>query len=205
MWSSTKSVNAVVAELRTYLGTDMAEKAVLLDAGVQRIVWPRVREAAEYLEELAAIVQNPEQWMRINHSFFSTGDGPWGNGLDGVYSSGVAKTDGDGTVPLASLGYMCAHGWRDFPALNPAKIPTVVKEVKHEPCSMLEDPRGGPKTAKHVEIIGNSEVITDILHIVSGSNDHNLQHDRIISNLSAWGPTISRRLQEHLGSQEGKA
>eukprot|EP00971_Amphidinium_carterae_P239443 4753368-Amphidinium_carterae.1 len=122
----------------------MAEKAVRLDAGTQSLVFPRVLEAAEYLEEFAGNLQNPDLWLRINYSYHTTDAGPWGNGVDGVYTGGVAKTDGDGTVPLASLGYMCAHGWRDFPDLNPGKVQTIVKEVKHEPCLMIEDPRGGP-------------------------------------------------------------
>lgn len=37
----------------------------------------------------------------------------------GNVSNGVVLGEGDGTIPLLSLGYMCADGWQR-PELNPS-------------------------------------------------------------------------------------
>lgn len=44
---------------------------------------------------------------------------------------GVRTSDGDGTVPLLSLGTMCRKHWREN-SLNPAELPVVTREYKHE-------------------------------------------------------------------------
>lgn len=57
---------------------------------------------------------------------------------------GVILGDGDGTVPLLSLGLMCRKGWTSA-RLNPARARVVTKEYKHTPItggiSMLQDSR----------------------------------------------------------------
>lgn len=77
---------------------------------------------------------------------------------------GIRYTDGDGTVPLISLGYMCARGWRT-PKYNPGGMEIRVREYVHKPVSIIFDPRGGPATSDHVDIMGNHEMITDILRV----------------------------------------
>lgn len=52
--------------------------------------------------------------------------------------NGVVFGEGDGTVSLLSLGAMCAEGWKRE-KYNPARIPVVTHELKHEPTSF--DPR----------------------------------------------------------------
>eukprot|EP01087_Luapelamoeba_hula_P011750 TRINITY_DN3236_c0_g1_i1.p1 TRINITY_DN3236_c0_g1~~TRINITY_DN3236_c0_g1_i1.p1 ORF type:complete len:763 (-),score=116.08 TRINITY_DN3236_c0_g1_i1:52-2340(-) len=86
-------------------------------------------------------------------------------GLD----SGVQSGEGDGTVPLLSLGYMCVEGWtnKQYP-YNPAEIPVITREYQHNPTSIMSDLRGGPQTADHVDIMGNWEMTVDILKIVTG-------------------------------------
>jgi len=44
--------------------------------------------------------------------------------------AGVVLNDGDGTVPLVSLGYMCVEGWQDR-SRNPAGVRIVTKEYQH--------------------------------------------------------------------------
>lgn len=83
-------------------------------------------------------------------------------------SKGIYHVDGDGTVPTLSNGYMCVHGWRHYPHLNPANISIVTREYLDEPITGLGTIRGGPKTSDHVDILGNHEVTFDILKIVSG-------------------------------------
>ncbi|KNC99428.1 uncharacterized protein SPPG_05669 [Spizellomyces punctatus DAOM BR117] len=80
--------------------------------------------------------------------------------------SGVQLTDGDGTVPLISLGYMCAKGWK-HKRYNPAQIPVITREFRDKPAGAFS-PRGGPGSADHVDILGNYDMTEDILRIVAG-------------------------------------
>lgn len=56
--------------------------------------------------------------------------------------SGVQLSpDGDGTVPLLSLGALCAGGWKTR-TLNPAGIKVVVREYPNRPeQGLLSDAR----------------------------------------------------------------
>lgn len=58
---------------------------------------------------------------------------------------GVKFGLGDGTVPLLSLGAMCVRGWKDD-RWNPARIPVITHEFKHEPEGL--DLRGGARSGK---------------------------------------------------------
>eukprot|EP00727_Mastigamoeba_balamuthi_P014135 m51a1_g9344 putative phospholipid:diacylglycerol acyltransferase (608) ;mRNA; f:74168-76142 len=96
---------------------------------------------------------------------------------EGNIHNGVHETDGDGTVPLMSLGYMCTRGWRR-PELNPAGAKTFTREYKHDPTPGL-DIRGGPKTADHVDILGNTDVLRDLIAIVAGQELEEKIHSNI--------------------------
>lgn len=117
------------------------------------------------------------------------------------YASGVASTDGDGTVPLVSQGYPCLGSWREesLKAFNPSRSPTHVREYVNEKTPLWEDPRGGPHAATHVEILGNKEVITDILHILAGDDGH-LREDRIHSQIRGITKRVNRNLRKKLGA-----
>jgi phospholipid:diacylglycerol acyltransferase len=93
--------------------------------------------------------------------------------------NGVQSADGDGSVPLLSLGYMCVRGWKDK-RVNPGEIEVVAREYAHKPASLLSSLRGGSTTGDHVDILGNYEMTMDILNIVSGTSD---PEERIISSL----------------------
>ena len=56
---------------------------------------------------------------------------------------GVRTTDGDGTVPLLSLGVLCRKHWRDK-RLNPSGFPVITREYKHEPSSSPLEMRCAP-------------------------------------------------------------
>jgi phospholipid:diacylglycerol acyltransferase len=58
---------------------------------------------------------------------------------------GVVMGEGDGTVSLLSLGYMCAKGWR-IKRFNPAGAKIKVYEMPHDPERF--SPRGGPNTGE---------------------------------------------------------
>ncbi|BGP52725.1 phospholipid:diacylglycerol acyltransferase [Rhodotorula sphaerocarpa] len=92
--------------------------------------------------------------------------------------SGVVFGDGDGTVSTLSLGSMCVEGWKR-PLYNPAGIEVVTHEILHSPQAF--DPRGGPTTADHVDILGSSELNDAILEVVAGEgqNVKDQYHSRI--------------------------
>jgi phospholipid:diacylglycerol acyltransferase len=104
-------------------------------------------------------------------------------------NGGVQEGDGDGTVPLISMGYMCYDGWRNYPGLNPSRMRTVVREYPHNPVSLVLNPRGVPTTADHVDIMGNFEMIADVLEIISGGE----VAERITSQLPEFSSKIRLR------------
>ena len=103
---------------------------------------------------------------------------------NGLYK-GIHHSDGDATVPLLSLSYMCTHAWRNFTHLNPSGIKVIAREFKHAPSSRVTDLRGGPGTSDHVDILGNHDLTLDILKIVSNFEESNdsINEDRIFSNI----------------------
>ncbi|KXZ46616.1 hypothetical protein GPECTOR_42g827 [Gonium pectorale] len=94
---------------------------------------------------------------------------------------GVQLGDGDGTVPLISLGLMCRGGWRPGGRLNPAGMRVVTREFKHRSVSMMKDARGGPETAAHVDILGNEGVLADVIRVAAGRADE--LSDVIVSDI----------------------
>lgn len=100
---------------------------------------------------------------------------------------GIVHGDGDGTVPLPSLGFMCVEGWRAGTRLNPSG-PVVTREYQHTPDKNV---RGGPKTADHVDILGNHEMTRDVLRLVAG---HSLE-SRIESGVLEESRLVKARLE----------
>ncbi|ESL06493.1 phospholipid:diacylglycerol acyltransferase [Trypanosoma rangeli SC58] len=94
--------------------------------------------------------------------------------------NGVIFGNGDGTVPLMSLGYMCraANGWKR----NVGRV--ITREHKHSAGSMVEL-RGGSNSGDHVDMLGNYELIETILKIVSGNAENGEVTDRIYSDVDA--------------------
>ncbi|KAJ2745660.1 phospholipid:diacylglycerol acyltransferase [Coemansia sp. BCRC 34301] len=80
---------------------------------------------------------------------------------------GIVHGEGDGTVPLLSLGYMCASGWRK-PLYNPHGVRVVTREFIHNPLAAFKDIRGGAGASDHINILGNHDVTADMLRIVAG-------------------------------------
>lgn len=79
---------------------------------------------------------------------------------------------------------MCRKGWKN-PALNPSKVPVIIREIQHEiPSGTVErlaSLRGNGVSADHVDILGNQKLIEDILRVVSGNDD--AVEDRIFSRI----------------------
>lgn len=105
---------------------------------------------------------------------------------------GVRTTDGDASVPLLSLGYMCVEGWKER-ALNPSGIAIVTREYPHSQEFVVEDPiRGGPKSGEHVDILGNVNVMEDVLRIVTDYHPQKVK-TRIVSDIE----NIASRIRAH--------
>ncbi|KAL3670753.1 hypothetical protein V7S43_003941 [Phytophthora oleae] len=102
---------------------------------------------------------------------------------------GIRYTDGDGTIPLVSLGLMCASGWRTG-KYNPGGVDVRVREYRHNPVSMLFDARGGPETADHVDIMGNHGLIRDVLLVAARA------YDRVPENITSSIMEIAERVGE---------
>ncbi|KAE8904637.1 Phospholipid:diacylglycerol acyltransferase [Phytophthora fragariae] len=102
---------------------------------------------------------------------------------------GLRYSDGDGTVPLVSLGLMCASGWRTK-KYNPGGVDVRVREYRHNPVSMLYDARGGPETADHVDIMGNHALIRDVLLVAARA------YDRVPENITSSIMDIAGRVGE---------
>ncbi|KAK4688097.1 hypothetical protein P7C73_g2023, partial [Tremellales sp. Uapishka_1] len=96
--------------------------------------------------------------------------------------SGVKFGDGDGTIPVVSLGAMCVRGWKGKTRWNPAGIEVIVQEYKDEPDRF--DVRGGALTADHVDILGASHLNAAILKIAAGRGD--LVTEKIESNITQF-------------------
>mmetsp|Transcript_26052 Transcript_26052/g.53809 ORF Transcript_26052/g.53809 Transcript_26052/m.53809 type:complete len:755 (+) Transcript_26052:198-2462(+) len=98
---------------------------------------------------------------------------------------GVRFSDGDTSVPLLSLGYMCQKWAEPKSRHNPSGMKVFTRERKHEAEPSLTDPgRGGPHSGEHVDILGNVGVIEDVVRIATGYEvEEKVDHDIIVSQL----------------------
>ena len=110
-------------------------------------------------------ITNPDPIQRVKIPFIinTSFSDPGANIINGV-----RFTDGDETVPLVSLGYMCTEGWRNPKlGLNPHKVKTVVREYR-DPKKTMITPLLRPSTSvNHVDIMGNTAVIADLVRLVT--------------------------------------
>ncbi|KAI1338082.1 LACT-domain-containing protein [Xylariaceae sp. FL0016] len=103
---------------------------------------------------------------------------------DGV-DHGVINGEGDGTVSILSTGYMCNRGW-EMKRYNPAGVKVSVVEMLHEPERF--NPRGGPNTADHVDILGRSNLNELVLRVAAGKG-HTIE-DSVVSNIKEYADKI---------------
>ncbi|KUI72265.1 Phospholipid:diacylglycerol acyltransferase [Cytospora mali] len=105
--------------------------------------------------------------------------------IHGLIDHGVIMGEGDGTVNLLSSGYMCNKGWR-MKRYNPAGAKITVVEMRHEPERF--NPRGGPNTADHVDILGRSTLNELILRVAAGKGDTIVDH--VVSNITEYAEKV---------------
>ena len=86
---------------------------------------------------------------------------------------GVFLDDGDGTVPIESLGGMCVQGWREGSTLNPQSVEVSVRELPHggSYSVMSRGSSVGGSSVDHVDIMGNRQILRDILYLALGMED----------------------------------
>lgn len=94
-------------------------------------------------------------------------------------------SEGDGTVNLLSMGYMCNKGWK-MKRYNPAGTKVVVREMMHEPDRF--SPRGGPNTGDHVDILGRASLNELILRIAAGEGDD--IEDEVTSKIMEYSDNV---------------
>ncbi|KAI0015854.1 LACT-domain-containing protein [Xylariomycetidae sp. FL0641] len=104
---------------------------------------------------------------------------------------GVIMGEGDGTVNLLSTGYMCSRGWR-MKRYNPAGVKVSVVEMPHEPERF--NPRGGPNTADHVDILGRANLNELLLKVAAGHGD--TIEDHIVSDILAYADKVKIHEEE---------
>ena len=103
------------------------------------------------------------------------------------WQKGTLSVDGDGSIPLVSLGYACASPWRTK-SKNPSAIPIKIREYQHLPKTLIEGGFQGVTEGEHVNIMGNVDMIRDVLTVVTGHGD--ALEERITSDL----PNIVRKI-----------
>lgn len=104
---------------------------------------------------------------------------------EGEVDHGVIMGEGDGTVNLLSTGYMCNKGWH-MERYNPAGAKVTVVEMPHEPERF--NPRGGPRTADHVDILGRQNLNELILRVAAGLGDS--ISDYVVSNIREYAAKV---------------
>jgi len=108
--------------------------------------------------------------------------------------TGIRFADGDGSVPLLSLGYLCVDRWTNNKesGLNPSNIPVITREYKHQFEFCVDDPiRSGRYGADHVDILGNVEMTEDFLRIVSNFEATSVSENRIVSDIEEIAKEIN--------------
>lgn len=103
----------------------------------------------------------------------------------GNIDHGIVLSEGDGTVNLLSMGYMCNKGWK-MKRYNPAGTKIVVREMAHEPDRF--SPRGGPNTGDHVDILGRASLNELILRIAAGKGDD--IEDEVTSKIMEYSDNV---------------
>ena len=114
---------------------------------------------------------------------------------------GTRSSDGDVSVPLLSLGYLCVDKWKTSSYLNPSGIDVITREYANKDEFQVNDPmRGGPSSSNHVDILGNADATIDLLKIVTGFQPETVK-DKIVSDIEVIARRISSNPLNTIGSK----
>jgi len=117
----------------------------------------------------------------------------------GRIDHGVILGEGDGTVNLLSLGYMCNKGW-NMHRYNPAGVQVKVYEMPHEPDRF--SPRGGPNTGDHVDILGRQSLNDMILRVAAGHGDELVEN--VVSDIDVYADRVKIYEEEGVAERARK-
>lgn len=117
---------------------------------------------------------------------------------EGDVDHGVIMGEGDGTVNLLSTGYMCNKGWH-MERYNPAGVKVTVVEMPHEPERF--NPRGGPKTADHVDILGRQNLNELVLRVAAGLGSTIQEY--VVSNIHEYAAKVKIYDDDAKAPEEG--
>lgn len=116
-----------------------------------------------YLYKKSPSIENPSHTrLVINKDIIDKGS------VIGGVNYGVALSDGDGTVPLLSLGLAGRGLWKGKTKWNPSGLKSVVREYPLDVNTPVYEIRGGINAADHVDIMGNYNMMESILRIAGG-------------------------------------
>ena len=121
----------------------------------------------------------------------------------GGVERGVTSVDGDGSIPLVSLGYMCASGWRRDASLNPGRAKVTIREYPHRalPLAWGGGIQEGRFSGDHVNIMGNHEMIADVLRAVTGRGDE--VEERVHSKVMELSENVHRLREARRAARRG--
>lgn len=122
-----------------------------------------VNKPTEVGYHIRVVESNPHGSLSSSPSHFTLSDKVVAN--NSSPNGGVVFAEGDGTIPLPSLAYMCRspNGWKNsFRRVVTLEFPHNVSQAA------LLDFRGGRSSGDHVDILGNHAALEVILRIVSG-------------------------------------
>ncbi|KAL6558644.1 Phospholipid:diacylglycerol acyltransferase 1 [Orobanche minor] len=106
---------------------------------------------------------------------------------------GVYSVDGDETVPVLSAGFTSAKLWRGKTRFNPSGIRNFIREYSHAPPTTLLEGRG-TQSGAHVDILGNSALIEDVIRVAAGANGEDIGGDQVHSDIFKWSDRIKLKL-----------
>ncbi|KAL6548122.1 Phospholipid:diacylglycerol acyltransferase 1 [Orobanche hederae] len=106
---------------------------------------------------------------------------------------GVYSVDGDETVPVLSAGFTSAKLWRGKTRFNPSGIHNFIREYSHAPPTTLLEGRG-TQSGAHVDILGNSALIEDVIRVAAGANGEDIGGDQVHSDIFKWSDRIKLKL-----------
>ena len=102
-----------------------------------------------------------------------------------------------------SLAYPCVKLWdgAQKDTYNPGRATVVTKEYPHQGTYQKDDRnRQGPKSSKHCDLLGNREIIQDIIDIATGHGPKKVR-ERISSDIRG----IAKRIREYPWNAGGAA
>jgi len=107
---------------------------------------------------------------------------------------GVRYSDGDGSIPLLSMGYLCADAWqREDSGLNSHGVKVTTREYLNQYEFQVNDPmRSGPKGGEHCDILGNDGMLGDLLRVATDFDVESVNRNKFSSDILE----ISKRMKE---------